>query len=103
MTSKNETEIARATWSISHTTTIANGGHFTIVVVTYGFAPCRSWAATVIQLVRSSECAEAGHVAITAARTAQEQPSRTSRSLAGNGSERFRRAAATPGTAITRA
>src|SRR5437764_6179564 len=97
MTSKNETEIARATWSISQTTTIANGGHFTIVVVTYGLAPCRSCAATVIQLVRSSECAERGHVAITAARTSQEQPITTSRSLTGSGSERSRGRPATLG------
>jgi hypothetical protein len=36
---KKETSSARAAWSISQTTTIANGGHLMITVVTYGFAP----------------------------------------------------------------
>src|SRR5437870_2398284 len=102
MALKNEIESALARWSTTQTTTRANGGHFTIVVVTYGLAPCRSCAATVIQLVRSSECAERGHVAITAARTSQEQPSTTSRSLAGSGGERLRHAPATLGRAIER-
>src|SRR5438445_3794135 len=61
-----------------------------MVVVTYGFAPRLSCWATLIQLSRSSECADRGHVAMTAARTSQEQPSTTSRSRAAGGSDRVR-------------
>ena len=42
---------ARATWSTSQTTMSANGGHLTIVVVMYGFAPLERARATVLQLV----------------------------------------------------
>src|SRR6266849_8591759 len=87
---KKEMSSARAAWSISQTTTSANGGHLTMVVVTYGFAPRLSCWATVSQLSRSSECADRGHVAMTAARTSQEQPSTTSRSRAAGGSDRVR-------------
>src|SRR5712691_1892452 len=78
---KKEISSTRAAWSITQTNTSANGGHLIIDVVTYGFAPLLSSCATLIQLSRSSECAERGHAAITAPRPTQAQPRMTSKSL----------------------
>jgi hypothetical protein len=72
----------------------ANGGHFTIDVVMYGLAPERSCCATCIQLSRSSECAEAGHAAMRAARTIHAEPTTTSMSSAAGGTNPLHRARA---------
>src|SRR4051812_21550389 len=94
MTVKNETPSHVARWSTDQTSTSANGGHFTIDVVTYGFAPWRSWCATCIQLSGSSECADSGHTAISSPRTSHAEPSTRNRSIAAGGKNLLHRAPA---------